>query len=449
MSDPEPPSTTSPAQPRPPRFRGPRAQRAAALLMVALIFLAGVGADRFVLNGGQHAGASSSLTATKQFDTLQQTWDLIHDDYVDVQAIDDPQLIYAAAGAMVDALGDTGHSRFLDPQQAKEFDQETRGQFTGVGIEIVIKDNRPLVVAPLDETPADKAGIRSGDVILAINGTDTAGVSIDDISRMVRGKAGTQVTLTLQHAGQATPYTVTLTRATITIKPVTWAMLPNHVADVRLSQFSVGTTSDLKAALTDAQAQGAKAWILDLRNNPGGLVSEAIGVASAFMPEGETIFETKGRNGEPKTTKTFGQPVAPDMPMVVLVNNGSASAAEIVAAALRDDGRAYMIGETTFGTGTVLTPFPLQDGSVLLLGTSLWLTPQGKQVWKKGVQPNETVSLGTAEPLRPKDLKDLTAPAVLKSSDIQLAAAFARLTGAPSPVGTPAATPAATPVGGG
>jgi carboxyl-terminal processing protease len=419
-------SAAAPANRRRPR-RAPRAVVAA--LALSLAFGAGVGVDRIAWQGGSSAGASSSFTELAEFETLQATWDLIHDEYVAADQVDDRELIYAAAAGMVESLGDTGHSRFLPPEDAEEFEQATQGKFVGIGVELDTRDGRPIVVAPIDGSPADEAGILPGDTILEVNGRSTEGLTFEELRDLIRGDAGGSVTLRLRHVGADDAFEVTLIRRVIVIRPVSWRMLPGQVAHVRLSDFSVGATKELEAALAAAREAGAEGIVLDLRNNPGGLVAEAIGVASQFMPEGTTIFQQQEKDGEPNPVRTVGHHGRGlDLPLVVLANGYSASAAEIVAGALRDNGRARFLGTTTYGTGTVLIPFEQKDGSVVLLGTALWLTADGDQIWREGVEPDEVVELAPdAIPSRPSDDPEVTPAELRRLEDAQLRAAHAEV----------------------
>lgn len=401
----------------------------------ALIFCAGVATGR---GDSGAVVAQSSLTDVPAFETLQDTWDLIHSEWALPEEIDEEALLYGAAAGMVDALGDEGHSRFMDPEESKRFAESTSGSYSGIGIEIDFRGPLPEVVAPIDDSPAAEAGIRSGDKILTVDGEETNRMEITDVSDLLLGDPGTDVTVGfLGKDGEARE--VTLTRRTIRLDPVSWRMLPDGIAHVRISQFSVETTRELKAALAGAREAGATALVLDLRDNPGGLVSEAIGVASQFMDEGVTIFQQQDRDGDARPMKTVGRDgLWLDRPMAVLINGGSASAAEIVGAALEQNDRAETIGDTTFGTGTVLVPYEQPDGSTVLLGTALWLSADGDRFWKEGVDPAIEVELPLdATASRPADDLDLTAAEFDALDDAQLRAAWEMLTGAG--MATPAA----------
>jgi carboxyl-terminal processing protease len=399
-------------------------------MMLVVVFCSGMAVDRLIWPGGSNATASSSLKDLPEFQTLLQTWDTIHDNYVDTDAIDDEALIYGASKGMVDALGDTGHSTFLDPEEAKLFQQATEGEFVGIGVQLDFSTGQPVIISAIDNSPASEAGLRSRDVITAIDGQSTEGMSDFQASDLLRGDAGTKVELTVERPSDGSKFTKTLTRAKIKIIPVTWTMLPDKVGLIRVSEFSVGATDGVKEALEDLKGQGATSLILDLRDNPGGLVFEAIGVASQFMEEGTPIYQYQERDQEPRPVRTTGRGLGTDLPIVVLINEGSASAAEIVASGLRDNGRAKLYGETTFGTGTVLTPFPLDDGSVVVLGIGLWLTPDGEQIWHKGVAPDVEVDLAAdADPLRPSVDDELVPQSELtESRDVQLKEAFEEIT---------------------
>lgn len=397
-------------------------------LAVLTIFGAGVGVGQTT---GNTADADSSLTGSPAFATLQETWNLIHEEWALPNEIDNEQLIYGAAKGMIDALGDDGHSRFLDPEDAKRFEESSSGRYTGIGVEIDFRGDRPLVVAPIDGSPADEAGVRSGDTILTVDGTETDRLEPEVVADLLLGEEGTEVTISVSRAGDASLRELTLTRQKIELVPVSWRMLPNNLAQVRIADFSADTTEQLKRALTAAREAGAVGVILDLRDNPGGLVAEAIGVSSQFMDEGATVFQQQSRDGDPLPVTTVGRNgLWLDKPLIVLVNRGSASAAEIVGDSLRDNGRATLLGETTFGTGTVLTPFAQPDGSTVLLGTALWLSADGERLWKEGVAPDREVKMPLdASPSRPTDDRDLSPGEWSALDDPQLKAAAQLLIG--------------------
>jgi carboxyl-terminal processing protease len=395
-----------------------------ASLMVAS-FGAGVAADRIVWDGGVPAGASSSLVDQPAFETFQDVWDLIHNNYVDTDGIDDDALLYGAASGMLDTLGDTNHTVFLDPERAKQYDQLETGEFVGIGVSLDASESPPVIISVVHGSPADKGGIQANDLLLEINGESTERMSAVHVSGLLRGDEGTEVTLTLVHEGADEPYTVTITRAVIEIEAVTWSMLPDDVALVRLNQFLASSGRDIGAALDAAKSEGARAIVLDLRGNPGGYVHEAIGVASQFLPEGSTIYLHQNRDSDPNPVPTVGGGKGLDLPMVVLINGGSASASEVVAAAFQDHRRATLIGEQTAGTGTLITPYKLEDGSIAMIGTAFWLTPNGERLWHVGVTPDLEVALpaGARELDAGADSR-ITRAQLAASSDVQLQTAY-------------------------
>jgi carboxyl-terminal processing protease len=371
-----------------------RASRSIVMsLMLLLAMGVGVGLDRFLVETGI-VGASTQLTNNDSFVVLEQTYDAIRNNYVLEADISDEELIYGAAKGMVDALGDEGHSTFLTPEEADAFEQSSRGELIGIGIQIDTTGDLPVVIAPIPNSPAFDAGIRPGDTILEIDGTSLEGTDPTEAADQIRGEAGTDVTLMLQRAGEEDSYEVTITRAKIRVNPVSWAMLPNDVMWLQVSEFSTGATEGVQKAVREAQALGATSIILDLRNNPGGLVFEAIGIASQFLPSGTPVYQEQDANGDTRTVKSVGSNgVWQDGPLVVLINENSASSSEIVSSSIRDADRGQLIGEKTFGTGTVLLPFELEDGSMAVLGTELWLTASGEQIYKHGVEPDIEASL--------------------------------------------------------
>ncbi|HEV2067733.1 MAG TPA: S41 family peptidase [Thermomicrobiales bacterium] len=371
-----------------------RALVTAALLLVAMG--AGVGIDRYLLEFSP-AGAQSGneLAELDEFGILSDTYSLIRENYVESDEVTDEQLIYGASRGMIDALGDEGHSTFLDPEEADVFEASSRGELIGIGIQIDTEVSPPVVIMPIQGSPAFEAGIEAGDEIVAVDGVDTTEIDDpEDVGNLIRGDEGTDVTLELRHEGEEDTYEVTITRSRIDLNPVSWAMLPEEILWIRLSEFSSGATEGVQEALREGKARGAKGVILDLRANPGGLVFEAIGVGSQFLPNDTVLYQEQDVDGAIREVRTVGSNGEWQQgPLVVLVNDNSASAAEIVSSSIRDNERGEVLGVTTFGTGTVLLPFELEDGSLAVLGTELWLTAEGEEIWKKGVDPTIEVEL--------------------------------------------------------
>ena len=367
--------------------------------------------------------------AADQFNLIGQAWHIIEQRYVDQSAVVSDQLAHGAIAGMVASLGDTGHSRFLSPDMVEEQHTMTQGAFQGIGAEVQMKDDHVVIVAPMDGSPAQKEGLLPGDIILRVDGQDISGLSLDDAVSRIVGPAGTQVTLTILTPETGETRDVTLTRARIPLHNVTWAPLPGTtIAHLRVTAFSKGVTDDLEKALTEIQQQGLTGVILDLRNNPGGLLNEAIGSASQFLSEGNVLQEQDAQ-GNIQDVPVQSGGVATTLPMVVLVNPGTASASEIVAGAMQDAGRAVVLGETTFGTGTVLNEYNLSDGSALLLATEQWLTPKGRVIWHNGIVPDVTVSpADDGASLYPALVKEMTAEQLQDSNDTQLLEALKLLT---------------------
>lgn len=365
--------------------------RFGAIILLASGFLAGVLTSD--LTGLDRTGAADPLTDQPGFETLQHVWDLIHDQFVDPDQIDDQALLYGAARGMAGSLGDSGHSSFLDPDEADAFDASLSGALIGLGISMEYENGEPVIVAPIKNSPAEAAGLLPGDVIVEIDGMATLGMTDREVSQHLRGDAGTPVTLTIERADSTDLLLITVVRARIELDPVSWAWLPDGRVIVQLHAFSAHAGQELRDAFDDIASGGQPAGIvLDLRDNPGGLVSEAVEIAGLFMPEGSVLYLEEDRDGTQTPVKTIGNDgPALETPLVVLVNRASASAAEMLAASLRDNGRALLVGERTFGTGTVVSTFRLDDGAALALGTSFWKTPDGELVWKTGLTPDVEV----------------------------------------------------------
>ncbi|HEX9118808.1 MAG TPA: S41 family peptidase [Anaerolineae bacterium] len=396
-------------------------RRVSMLTLIVIALLAG-GLGGAVLDRQVFAAPSAQSAAnTLNVNLINEAWNIIHRSYVEPSVAQPNLLTYGAISGMVDALGDTGHSTFMTPAQRQQEHNYTQGHFEGIGAEVQSKDHHVVIVAPMDGSPAQRAGLKPGDIILKVNGTDVSDLPLDQVTAKIIGPAGTDVTLTIQSADGSAPRDVTLTRARIEVKSVTSQYLPGtRLVHIRVAAFSDGATRELQAALTDAQSHDAAGIILDLRNDPGGLLSEAIGVASEFLRTGNVLQE---KNAQGKITDVPARPTGTttNLPVVVLINNGTASASEIVAGALQDAKRATLVGETTFGTGTVLNEFDLSDGSAMLLATEEWLTPNGRVIWHHGIAPDEQITLSAqVTPLTPESEQGLSAAQVQNTADEQV-----------------------------
>lgn len=332
----------------------------------------------------------------ENFEIFSSVFQAVRAQYYDISKIDSKQLIYGAIKGMLDSLDDE-HSTFLDQKQIRSLREETTGNFGGLGIMIGIRDEKLTVISPIEGTPAWDKHLRPGDVITHINGESTKGVSLTDAVSKLRGPVGTKVTIRIVREGNEEPFEVSIIRAVIQIKTVRYEYIKQgQIGYIRLTQFSQNTAQLLGQAVADMRKQGRlKAVIVDLRNNPGGLLSAAHETSNLFLSEGLIVY-TKGRVLE--QTQRFNadrfSTILPDsVPLVVLVNKGSASASEIFAGAMQDTRRGLLIGEKTYGKGSVQTLQPLADGSALKLTIALYYTPSGKQIHKQGLTPDVEIKI--------------------------------------------------------
>ena len=345
-----------------------------------------------------------------------------------VEPVSTKDLIYGALNGMTKSLDP--FSSFFTPKQYESFKQETQGEFGGVGIEIGMEKGRPVVISPIEGTPAFKAGIKPGDVILEINGEDTSNMSLIDVVQRIRGKVGTKVQLTIYRKGMEKPMKIELERALIKIESVRWTTL-GDVGYIKISQFNENAGVQVEKALKELTSQRVKGIILDLRNDPGGLLSEAVNVADLFLPEGKLVVYTRGRNGETQKYFARRKPVVPnDLPVIVLINKGSASASEIVAGALQDYKRAIILGEKSFGKASVQNIIPLEDGSALKLTVAYYYTPLGRLIHNRGIVPDVQVAMdekqeeALREAIRQKKLEGKSGLILIPEMDPQLSKAI-------------------------
>ncbi len=336
-------------------------------------------------------GIEISNNKHPDFSLFWSVWDQITQNYDGT--LDYNKLIYGAIDGMVKSIGDP-YTMFLTPDQSKKFNEDLEGSISGIGAEVGMKDDRAVIIAPIDNSPAQKAGLKPQDIILKIDDLDTKGIDINTAVTKIRGEVGTNVKLVVQRGDKTLDFTIT--RAQIDIKSVTWEVKDNNIGYIEISRFDSKTPELIKEAATDLANKNVKAIILDLRNNPGGYLDAAVDVSSQFVKDGVVVTEKRTVGDEKKKEyKASGNGVLTDtnIPMVVLVNEGSASASEIVAGALQDHKRAILIGEKTFGKGSVQAVESLGQGSTLHVTVAHWYTPNGKNIGKEGLVPDTTVKL--------------------------------------------------------
>ncbi len=395
-------------------------------LWLVVVLMAGtlaLGTGAGYVQGSANSGqCTESAEVCQQFSNFWQVWNIAEERFVDPNALESDTMIVGAINGMLDTLDDHGHTRYVTAEQFQRDQESQRGQYEGIGAYLTEEGGLPMIVAPIEGSPAEAAGIQAGDIIMSIDGESTQGMTLDEVTQRVRGKPGTTVTLELRRSGNEAPVVLKVKRAEIDVPAVTWHMLPGNVAHIKLSQFSEKAAPEMEQALTEAKQAGAEKLILDLRNNPGGLLHQAITVTSMFLPPEQPVLRVQGRDDEDAEvyTSNYDNPEL-DLPMVVLINTGSASASEIFAGALQDHDRATVIGLQTLGLGTVVTPVQLADGSAVYIGTAEWLTPDGRSLRHEGVDPDITVALPSdAVALTPTTARDMTDAEILQSDDSQL-----------------------------
>lgn len=409
------------------RVRASRTMVMSVLIVVAMFV--GAGVDRILIEVGT---ASDRLSGASNYNIIGETYDTIRENYVLQSEFSDEELVWGAAWGMVESLGDTGHSRFMTPEEAVAYEQSANNELVGIGVSVDITGEFPVVNYPMKNSPALEAGILPGDIILEVDGVDLSGMDPSDAIDLISGEVGEDVTLLIQHADGSEPFEVTITRALIEMDPVQYAMLPDGVLWLRLDQFSRGASTRIAEGLNWGHEQGMTGVVLDLRGNPGGFVIEAMGVASQFLPEGTPLLQEMDMSGNTRTVSTVGNNGAYlEGPLVVLVDEYSASSSEITSSAIMESGRGELVGETTSGTGTVLLPFDLSDGSMVMIGIQLFLTGEGTDIYHVGVDPTHEVEFSTeifARPWFPSSLSvdegELTDVEFTELEDPQLHYAF-------------------------
>ena len=375
------------------------------ILIVSLIFavaLAGILIGRWFENsvGAEGEGYEDLKVFTEVLTIVKKNY---------VEDVETKNLVYGAVKGMLSSLDP--HSGFLNPEAYKEMQADTKGEFGGIGIQIGIKDGLLTVIAPIEDTPAYRVGIKAGDRIIKINNEPTKDMGLHDAVSKMRGAPKTPVTLTIFREEWKDTRDFSIIREIIKIKSIKAKLIEDDIGYIKISQFQEQTAADLSDVLAKLTDEGMRALILDLRNNPGGLLTSAVDVTSQFLPPGKLLVYIKGRSGERTEYHSEGERPNYTIPMVVLVNEGSASASEISAGALKDWNRAVILGVRTFGKGSVQSVIPLSDGSGLRLTTALYYTPKGTTIQATGINPDIVVKLETKDKgkehpvIREKDLE--------------------------------------------
>lgn len=329
----------------------------------------------------------SNVSNTLDFSLFWKVWDLLKEKHVNKNSLDAQQLMYGAIKGMLHATGDP-YTNFFDPKETTSFSEQIAGSFEGIGAELGIKDNVLTIIAPLESSPAEKAGLRAGDKIVKIGNKMTSDMSIDEAVDLIRGKKGTQVTITIFREGESTTREVTITREQIEIKSVKWEIKDNNIAYIKINEFGETTADEFRLAATDIKNKNPKGIILDLRNNPGGFVDKCVDIASFFIPKGKVVVIEEDSAGKRSRLYTNGGDSLSGTPLVVLINEGSASASEILAGALHDDQGITLIGKKSFGKGSVQEFIKLPGGTSTKITVAKWLTPNGDYIMEKGITPD-------------------------------------------------------------
>lgn len=368
-----------------------------AVVLVGGAFLVGYGVSQAVLSRNVPAsvaiatnlGDGTPADFKADMPVFWEAWNLVKENFY-VQPVDPDKMTYGAIAGMVDALGDI-HTAFVEPKRAAYLRTQLQGSFEGIGATVDMQNGRLVIVAPIKGTPAEKAGLQAGDVILQVDSTPIVNMDVSEAVALIRGPKGTPVTLKVQRGTQPA-FDVTITRNTIEVPEVTSKMLEDDtIAYIQLSEFGEKAKPELRKALNEALAKNPKALIFDLRGNPGGYLTTAIDVASEFIAKDQVVLVEKFKSGEKKLYKSSGEGAATKIPMVLLVNEGSASASEILAAALRDYKRAVIIGQKTFGKGSVQTVHQLSDDSQLRVTIANFYSPKEAVIHEVGIVPDVEV----------------------------------------------------------
>ena len=382
---------------RPPKWQ----KKVFAIFLLAVIFYAGLQVGKGEIELPKNKVIRAFINVNQDTGPQEVNWQIlwdaiekINEKYVNRPA-DMQKVLYGAVSGAVSALDDP-YSVFLPPKEAKEFKDELAGTLEGIGAEIATKNQLLVVVSPLADSPAEKAGIKAGDYIQKIDGKETAGLAVDEAVGKIRGSAGTKVTLSVFHKGQTKPQDITITRAKIEVQSIeseTKEVNGKKIGYIQIRRFGDDTAKKLEKIVSDFLVQNVSGVILDVRSNPGGFLEAAVDVASNWVSNGKIVVIQEFGSGVREEYKSEGQARLSGIPTAVLINGGSASASEIVAGALQDQGFAKLVGEKTFGKGSVQELIDLRDDAQVKLTIAKWLTPNGHDLNKDGLEPDEKIEL--------------------------------------------------------
>jgi carboxyl-terminal processing protease len=359
------------------------------IMGIFLVIFLTAGITTIALTFGDKKVESLAPDKHAEFEKLYSTYDKIKDDYY--EEVDEEKLVDGAINGMIKSLDDP-YSAYMDKKEASSFHESISSSFEGIGAEIQEQDGQIMVVSPIKGSPAEKAGVKPNDIILSVDGKSVEGLSSSEAVLKIRGEKGTKVDLSISRAGESEPIELTIKRDTIPIETVYAEMLDDGVAKIQVTSFSEHTVQELKTALEEMSKKDMKGLVLDLRGNPGGLLDQAIEMASLFIPNGEVVLQVEERSGKKEVYKSENDGEL-KIPVVVLIDDGSASASEIVAAAVSESADIPLIGVKSFGKGTVQTAQDFKDGSNFKYTVAKWLTPEGNWIHKKGIKPDITVKL--------------------------------------------------------
>lgn len=382
------------------------------IILLALAFYGGfkLGTTETVTSTAD--GTAAQLLPNADFSLFWDTVKSLKDNYYGINNVSDQDIVYGAIKGAVQSTGDP-YTVFFPPSDAKKFNEDLSGSFGGIGAEIGIQDNQLTVISPIKGTPAETAGLKTGDQILKIDDTIvTADLSVDEAVSLIRGPIGTKVKLMIMRNGWKTPKEFDITRGTIQIPTLDWKMVNGNIAYIQIYNFSANASSLFYQAALSALLQGAHGVVLDLRGDPGGFLEVAQDIGGWFLPRGDVVVREKLRSGDDNVLRANGNAALAQMPVVVLVDGGSASASEILSGALRDDRKVELVGEKTFGKGSVQEVQTMKDGSSLKVSIAEWLTPNGHTINKIGLTPDVTV------PLTDQDIKNGKDPQYDKAMEI-------------------------------